>query len=79
MEVKVEPTKNVSAGTHWSHQSGLQSQDINGGHPKSAPKGKGVGSCEDEETETSQNVPLGAIDLGVFEVLSDHVDAVEDG
>ena len=31
---------------------------INGGPPKSAPKGKGVGSCEEEEPETSQNVPL---------------------
>ena len=39
---------------------------------------KGVGSCEDEETETSQNVPLGTIDLGSFEVLADHGDAVED-
>ena len=46
---------------------------INGGPPKSAPKGKGVGNCEDEETETSQNVSLGTIDLGSFEVLSDHV------
>ena len=27
---------------------------------------------------TSQNVPLGTIDLGSFEVLSDHGDAVED-
>ena len=26
----------------------------------------------DEETDTSQNVPLGTIDLGSFEVLSDH-------
>ena len=51
---------------------------INGGHPKkSAPKGKSVGNCEDEETETSQNVPLGTIDLGSFEVLSDHGDEVD--
>ena len=46
--------------------------------PKSAPKGKSVGNCEDEETETSQNVPLGTIDLGSFEVLSDHGDEVDD-
>ena len=52
---------------------------INGGPPKSAPKGKGVGSCEEEEPETSQNVPLGTIDLGSFEVLSDHGDAEDDG
>ena len=51
---------------------------INGGPPKSAPKGKGVASCEDEETETSQNVPLGKIDLASFEVLSNHGDDVDD-
>ena len=45
---------------------------------KSAPKGLCVGSCEEEETEMSQNEPLGTIDLGSFEVLSDHGDAVED-
>ena len=50
-----------------------------GGPPKAAPKGKGIGSCEEEEQETSQNVPLGTIDLGSFEVLSDHGDTEEDG
>ena len=50
---------------------------INGGPPKSAAKGKSVGNCEDEATETSQNVPLGTIDLGSFEVLSDHGDEVD--
>ena len=49
----------------------------NGGPPKSAPKKKSVGKCEDEETETSQNVPLGTIDLGFFEVLSDHGEEVD--
>ena len=44
---------------------------INGGPPKSAPKGKGVGSCEEEEPEPT-------IDLGSFKVLSNHGDAVED-
>ena len=39
---------------------------------------KGVASCEDEETETSQNVPLGTIDLASFEVLSNHGDNVDD-
>ena len=34
--------------------------------PNSAPKGKGVGNCEDEETETSQNVPLGDHWFGVL-------------
>ena len=51
---------------------------INGRPPKSAPKWKSVGNCEDEETETSQNVPLGTIDLGSFEVLSDHGDEMDD-
>ena len=50
---------------------------INGGLPKFAPKGKSVGNRKDEETETSQNVPLGTIDLGSFEVLSDHCDEVD--
>ena len=49
-----------------------------GGPPKSAPKGKSIGNCEDEATETSQNVPLGTIDLGSFEVLCDHGDVVDD-
>ena len=48
------------------------------GPPKSAPKGKGVGNCGDEETDTSQHVPLGTIDLQSFEELSDHDDEVED-
>ena len=66
--------------THRSHQSGLQSQDsCQRGPPKSAPKGKGVGSCEEEDPETSQNVLLGTIDLGSFEVLPDHGDAEDDG
>ena len=51
---------------------------INGGHQKSARKGKSVENCEDEETETSQNVPLGTIGLGSFEVLSDHGEEVDD-
>ena len=52
---------------------------VNGGPPKSAPKGKGVGSCEEEDPETSQNVSLETIDLGSFEVLSDHGDDEDDG
>ena len=51
---------------------------VNGGPPKSAPTGKSVGNCEDEETETSQNVPFGTIDLGSFEVLSDHGEEEEE-
>ena len=51
--------------------------NLNEGHPKSAPKGKGVGSCEEEETKTSQNVPLGTKDLESFVALSDHNDTME--
>ena len=51
---------------------------INQKPTKSAPKGKSVGNCEDEDTETSQNVPLETIDLRSFVVLSDHGDEVED-
>ena len=57
---------------------GRAKSHINGGSLTSAPKGKGVASCEDEETETSQNVPLGTIDLASFEVLSNHGDDVDD-
>ena len=39
---------------------------INGGPPESAPKGKSVGNCEDEGTETSQNVPNGNHRFGVL-------------
>ena len=39
---------------------------LNGGPPISVNRGKGVESCEEEEQETSQNVPLGAIDLVVL-------------
>ena len=46
--------------------------------PKAVPKVKGDGSCEEEQPETSQNVPLVTIDLGSFEVLSDHGDTIED-
>ena len=51
---------------------------LDGGLPKSAPKEKSAGNCEDEKQETSQHVPLETIDLGSFEVLSNHGDTVED-
>ena len=51
---------------------------VHGGPPKSAPKGKGVGNCEEEEQESSQNVPLGIVDLESFEVLSDHGETMAD-
>ena len=46
--------------------------------PKSAPRGQGDGNCEEEEHESSQQVPLGIIDLGSSEVLSDHGEIIED-
>ena len=51
---------------------------VNGGPPKSAPRGKGVGNCKEEEQESSQHVPLGIVDLGSFEVLSDNGETIED-
>ena len=51
---------------------------VNGRLPKSTLVGKGVGNCEEEEQQSSQNVPLGIIDLGSFEVLSDHGETKED-
>ena len=77
-EGRVKLTESVPLQTHCSRPSRLQSQNSHQWWaPKSAPKGKSVGNCEDEETETSQNVPLGTIDLESFEVLSDHGDEVD--
>ena len=63
----------------WSHQRRSPSQISHQWRdPENLrPKGKGVGGCEDEETEASQNVPLGTIDLGSFEAVSDHGDEVD--
>ena len=47
-------------------------------HQNLRQKGRMLEIGEDEETETSQNVPLGTIDLVSFEVLSDRGDEVED-
>ena len=74
VDEKAEPTKNVFAVGVLV----IVEQVVEERPPKSAPKGKGVGSCEEEERETLQNVRLGTIDLGSFEVLSDHGDTVED-
>ena len=35
-------------------------------------------NCEEEEQEILQNVPLDAVDLVSFEVLSDHSDTIVD-
>ena len=48
--------------------------NINGGPPELCAQTKSVGNCEDEEVETSQNVPLETIDWVLFRVLSDHDD-----
>ena len=61
--------------THWAHQAKTH---LNGRLQKSSLKGKDVGSCDEEEPETTQNGPLETIDLGPFAVLSDHGDTVED-
>ena len=80
VEGRVKPTENVSAvdavvPSGWIAETRpTLLEDPRNLHPK----GKGVRSCEEEEPETSQNVPLGTIDLGSFEVLSDHGDTTED-
>ena len=78
-EGRVKLTENVSAVDAWvtSEQIAGPKTHINGRPPKSAPKGKSVGNCEDEETETPQNERLGTVDLGSFEVLSDRGDEVK--
>ena len=46
---------------------------VSGGSPKSAPRGKGVGNCEEEKTRNHRkNVPMGKIEL------SDHGETTED-
>ena len=77
-EGSVKLTENVRCGRIGHMRADCRAiTHLNEGPKKPAPKGKSVGKCEDEETETSQNVPLGTIDLGSFEVLSDHGDEVE--
>ena len=71
--VKMENCTAWKSRTARKSPLNLVQTHINGGSPKSGPKGKGVGNFEDEETETSQNT----INLGSFEVLSDHGDKVE--
>ena len=77
---RVELTKNVSTvdALVTSEQTAEPRLTLMEDPRNLNPKGKGVGRYEEEEQETSQNVPLGTIDLGSFEVLSDHGDAVED-
>ena len=78
-EGRVKLTENVSAVDALVTSEQIAEPELTsmGDLPKSALKGKSVGNCADEETETSQNVPLGTIDLGSFEVLSDHGDEVD--
>ena len=47
-------------------------------NPEICTQRKGVGSCKEEDPEASHIVPLKTIDLGSFEVLSDHGDAEDD-
>ena len=67
-EGRVKLTKNVFAvgALVTSEQIAEPRLTLMEDRRKSAPKGKGVGSCEDEETETSQNVPLEDHRLGVL-------------
>ena len=61
VEGRVEPTKNVSAvdALVTSERIAEPRLTLMEDPPKAAPKGKVAGSCEEEEPEKSQNVPLG--------------------
>ena len=64
-EEKAEPTRNVFAvgALVFLEQTAEQrltlTKDPNEGPTKSAPKGKGVGSCQEDEQETSQSADHG--------------------
>ena len=80
MEGKAEPTENVFVvgALVTSELIAWQRLTLTEDPRKLRPREKGVGSCEEEVKETQQIVPLGTIDLGSFEMLSDHDDAVEE-
>ena len=64
-EGKAKQTESVSAvDASVTFEQIAESNSPQWRTPNSAAKGKGVGNCEDEETETSQNVPLETIGLG---------------
>ena len=72
---------NEGGNHHASSDESVESEDgeqerQEGVFTKSRPD-PSKGNCEDEETETSQNVPLWTIDLWSFEVLSDHGDEMD--
>ena len=64
---------------HWSHKSRFAEPEthINGDSQNLRPKGKVLEIVRTKQTETSQNVPLGTIGLGSFEVLSDNGDEMD--
>ena len=76
----VKLTQNVSgAGAFATSELDCRAKShVNGGPRKSAPRGNGVGNCQDEEQETQGNVPLSTIEWRSFEVLSDHGHTTED-
>ena len=79
VEGRVKPTMIFAVGRIGHIRADCRAKThLNGGHRNLHPKEKVWGCCEEEDPETSQNVPLGTIDLGSFEVLSDHGDTVED-
>ena len=81
MKGRVDPTKNVSAvdalviSERIAKPRPISMEDPQNLHPKE----KVLEVARKKSPETSQNVPLRIIDLGSFEVLSDHGDAEDDG
>ena len=66
----VKPTEDVSAvDALVTFEQIAETKLTSVADPKICVQGKSVGNCEDEETDTAQNVSLETIDLGSFEVL----------
>ena len=64
---------------HWSHPSRLQSQNSHQWRtPKICAQREKCWKLRGRRDRDLTNVPLGTIDLGSFEELSDHGDEVED-
>ena len=74
----VEPTKSVSAVDASVTAEQIAEPSINGGPPKSAPKGKVLEVARKKSQKHHTMCRWGTIDLGSFELLSDHGDAVEE-
>ena len=76
---RAKPTKNVFGVDAFATPEKIAEPRtyVNGGPPRSAPRTKALEIMREEEQESSQNVPLGILDVGSCEVLSDHGETIE--